>query len=269
MTTEPHERNSAPRDDSERGAQSINRALALLKLFTAETPDLTLKEICSGTGLTMPTAHRIAKALRVNGFLVQDPLTGRLGLGPAVVMLAFVVMRNTDTSRLVSLATTHLEHLRTVTGETVGLHVPTVSGRLCIAEAESRHMMRMATGVGNILPWHAGAASKAILASMPEEERERMLANTDTAPLTNATIAHLDDLRKALQVVRRDGYAVSEGESVAGASAIAVPILGADGSVVAAINITGPSSRWTREKMVDALPELQDSVKVIESLLGR
>jgi IclR family acetate operon transcriptional repressor len=269
MTTDLPERTPVPRDDSERGAQSINRALALLKLFTAETPDLTLKEICAGTGLTMPTAHRMAKALRANGFLVQDPLTGRLGLGPAVVMLAFVVMRNSDTSRLVSLSTSHLEHLRTVTGETVGLHIPAVGGRLCVAEAESRHMMRMATGVGNILPWHAGAASKAILAFMPEEERERALAHTDTSPLTDATIAHLDVLRIALGVVRDHGYAISEGESVAGASAIAMPIRGADETVLAAINITGPSSRWTREHMMAALPELKTSANVIESLLGR
>lgn len=269
MTTGLPKRTPVPRDDSERGAQSINRALALLKLFTAETPDLTLKEICAGTGLTMPTAHRMAKALRANGFLVQDPLTGRLGLGPAVVMLAFVVMRNSDTSRLVSLTTSHLEHLRTKTGETVGLHIPTVGGRLCVAESESRHMMRMATGVGNILPWHAGAASKALLAFMSEPERERILATIDTAPLTDATIVKVDQLRKALEVVRKNGYAISEGESVAGASAIAVSIRAAAEGVTAAINITGPSSRWTRDEMMKALPELQNSAGIIESLLGR
>lgn len=257
------------RDENEYGVQSINRALALLKLFSTENPNLSLTEICQTTGLTMPTAHRMVKALRSNGFLVQDPFTGRLSLGPAVVRLAFVLLRNNDISSLVSFAMPYLGRLRSTTGETVGLHVPSEGGRLCVAEAVSRHLMLMATGVGNIMPWHAGAASKAMLAFMPEDERDHLLASTDLAPLTEATMVDAGQFRKALATVRKQGYAISEGESVPGASAIAKPILNANGRVIAAINITGPSTRWSRRLMIMALPNLSEATTAIESFLGR
>lgn len=253
----------------ERGAQSINRALSLLRLFTVDDPQLSLTEICLRSGLTMPTAHRIARALQSDGFLVHDELSGRYALGPAVVQLAFVVIRNKDTSNLVRIAMPYIESLRATTGETVGLHVPTAGGRLCVAESESRHMMRMATGVGNILPWNAGAASKAMLAFMPTEEQKRLLATTTPTALTSQTILDVNELLKALESVQENGYAISEGESVPGARAIAKPIFDATGDVAGSINITGPTSRWSRPEMLAALPKLQSAVKAVESLLGR
>jgi DNA-binding IclR family transcriptional regulator len=255
--------------EGERGAQAINRALGLLRLFTIDDSHLSLTEICQRTGLTMPTAHRIARALQSNGFLVHDQLTGRYALGPAVVQLAFVVIRNNDTSNLVRITMPYLESLRAATGETVGLHVPTVGGRLCVAESESRHMMRMATGVGNILPWNAGAASKAMLAFMPVEAQQQLLASTTPTALTPRTILDVNELLAALILVRQDRYATSMGESVDGASAIAVPILDATGDVAGSINITGPSNRWSHRDMLAALPELESAVTAVESLLGR
>jgi DNA-binding IclR family transcriptional regulator len=258
-----------PAVDGERGTQAINRALGLLRLFRVNEPHLSLREIGDRSGLTVPTAHRMARALQANGFLVQDPLTGRYALGPAVMELAFVVLRNSDTSSLVRIATPYLDSLRAMTGETVGLHVPASNGRLCVAESESRHMMRMATGVGNVLPWHAGAASKAMLAFMPPAEQMHVLASAPAAALTANTILDSDQLRRSLAEIKKKGYAISEGETVLGAAAIAMPILDASGSVAGSVNITGPVTRWTRHDMVAVLPQLTDAVKAIESLLSR
>jgi len=255
--------------DGERGTQAINRALSLLRLFRVDEPHLSLSEISEKSGLTQPTAHRMARALQANGFLVQDPLTGRYALGPAVMELAFVVMRSSDTSSLVRIATPYLDSLRALTGETVGLHVPASNGRLCVAESESRHMMRMATGVGNVLPWHAGAASKAMLAFMPAAEQMQLLASAPPTALTANTILDSDQLRRSLAEVREKGHAISEGETVLGAAAIAMPVLDASSRVAGSINITGPMTRWTRHEMAAVLPQLTDAVKAIESLLSR
>lgn len=258
-----------PSHDSERGAQSINRALSILESFSDDARSQSLTEICERTGLTMPTAHRIAKALLSNRFLVLDPLRGGYALGPAVVRLAFIVLRNSDTRSLVGLVLPYLEKLRSLTGESVGLHIPTEGGRLCVAEEESRHMMRMVTGAGNILPWYAGAASRAMLAYMSEREQRHLLSNTEHIPLTSATVVSTEDLLKALPSVRQKGYAISQGESVAGASAIAKPILDADDNVLGAINITGPEARWPPERMMQFLPDLETAVRTIEMLIGR
>jgi DNA-binding IclR family transcriptional regulator len=257
------------RDSSERGAQAVYRALAMLELFSTQFPSLSLKEICERTGLTMPTAHRIAKALHSSGFLVHDPLRGRYTLGPAVVRLAYIVLRNSDTSMLVGIAMPYLEGLRAETGESVGLHIPTDGGRVCVAEVESWNMMRMATGVGKVMPWHAGAASKAMLGLMSDDDQRRLLTSRNAEALTEATIVDPVQMREALVKVREQGYAISEGESVPGAAAISKAVLNPDNRVIAAVNITGPAARWSRKQMLEALPHLEKAVVTIETLLGR
>jgi DNA-binding IclR family transcriptional regulator len=254
---------------SERGSQAINRALRILGAFSSEQPSLALKEICDLTSLTMPTAHRMARALQANGYLIQDSVTGRYSLGPAVVRLAHIVMQGTEANSLARVALPHMERLRTLTGETVGLHIPTPGGRLCIAEVQSRHMMRMATGVGNILPWHAGAASRVMLAFMPAPVVSQLLATTEPTRLTGATVTDFDVLVRHLARVRHDGFAVSKGETTEGAGAIAVAVRDAGDQVAAAINITGPLIRFGRSQMMASLPELTAAVRAIELHLGR
>lgn len=78
-----------------------------------------------------------------------------------------------------------------------------------------------------------------------------------------------ENLIKALVKVRAQGYAISKGESVAGASAIAKPILDAEDYVVGAINITGSMDRWPVKRMMEFLPDFESSIGTIETLIGR
>ena len=130
--------------------------------------------------------------------------------------------------------------------------------RVAISELTSPHPIRMASGVGQPYPLVRGAAGKAILAFMSAKDIAR-LAPTSTEP---------DRLLAELESVRQRGYATSTGETVAGASSVAAPLINASQRVCAAINITGPSDRFTDRRIADTVPLLVESCASITNQLG-
>lgn len=245
---------------NERGSQAVHRVLRVLLCWTTGEPTRSLTEISQDARLTLPTAHRMIKALQREGFLALDSVSGRYSLGPTVMDLARVVLQRADEDELVLVAMPHLERIRTITGETVGLHLPVAESRICVAELVSRAPIRTATGVGRTYKLPSGAAGRALLAWSPER--------------TALTLAGIDDEATRAEIlattesIRRTGYAISEGETIEGARAIAFPIFDSNGDVRAAVNITGPTNRWTQDRMTRHLPELLAEVTEIEAQLG-
>ena len=236
----------------------MDRALRMLESFAADRPELTLKELADSAGLTLPTAHRIARTLQARGFLVQVDTDHAYGLGPEVMRLARTLLQANLPADLLRLAHPLLERLRDETGETAALHCPVDVERMCVAEIPSRHAKRMANGVGNLYPLHSGAAGKAILSVMPPATIDRILADHPEAARR----------RRELAVIQRQGYALSLGETVPAAAAIAVPIRDPGGEVVGAISVAGPIERWTKGRMVAAAPLLQSAAGEMDNRLA-
>jgi DNA-binding IclR family transcriptional regulator len=245
-------------DGTVAGAQTLLRALDILECFVEEGGGtLSLAEISRRLGLTAPTTHRLVKALISRGFVVGDA-NRRYGLGPAVMRLASVVMHRADD--LIAVAMPSLERLREATGETVSLHCPVGDERVCVAELISAEPIRMESGIGRIYPLYAGAAGKAMLAWLPDALESVRGRLTAVGP---ATIVDPPELEAELRRIRKRGYAVSESEVVAGAASLAAPVFGSSGSVIAAINIAGPSMRWNRSKMTKFRDELRREVEAL------
>lgn len=252
----------------ERGAQAIHRALTILEAFATVGPAATLAEISEHAGLTVPTAHRMLRALQSRGYVTHDPVTGQYSLGSSVLRLAQALFVRCDQDHLLALATPRLETLRELTGETVSLHVPVGASRACIAELVSPQEVRVAMGVGRVYPIYAGATGKALLSGMTDEAVDAALGDRETLVLPgSATVITVSRLKRELAAVRRDGYAMSDGAAVAGATAIAAPVFGPLG-LVAAITIAGPSARWTRPAMLAVAPQLRAIVATIGEQLG-
>lgn len=248
-------------DSSERGSQAVHRVLRVLLCWGEDDATLSLTEVAQRTGLTLPTAHRMIKALQRESFLVHDRVSGRYALGPTIMDLARVLLQRGDQDELVVVVVPHLERLRSITGETVGLHLPMGDIRMCVAELVSRQPIRTATGVGRTFKLPAGASGQILVAWSPErfEIVEHELG------------ASLEDRRtfsKVLEQVRAQRYAISEGETIPGATALALPIFGPNGDVRASINITGPSNRWTRERMLEHLPVVTEEADQVSEQLG-
>jgi DNA-binding IclR family transcriptional regulator len=252
----------------ERGAQAIHRALTILEVFSTVNPSVSLTEISEFAGLTVPTAHRMVRALQSRGYVTHDPITGHYSLGSAVMKLAQVLLVRGEQDQLLGLSNPHLEALRDLTDETVSLHVAVGTSRVCIAEFVSHQVVRMAMGVGRVFPIYAGAAGKALLSGMKEQALDEILGGEAKLVLPGSnTVITASRLKRELMSVREDHYATSDGETVSGAAAIAAPVFGPRG-VEAAINIAGPATRWTRVAMNSVVPRLLETAATISEHLG-
>ena len=245
------------------GAQALLRAIEILERLEDRDSPQSLSEVARRVQITLPTAHRLLRALEYKGFVVFDADVRRYSLGPTIMRLAGTIMRHEDP---VQVAMPSLERLLALTHETVALHRPLGGVRVCITELEAPHPIRMASGVGRSYPLHAGAAGKALLAWASQDR-----VGTATATprrITSRTPTSREALFADLASIRRQGYALSFGETVEGASAIAAPILDSSGRAVAAINITGPIDRWTRARMLRAVEPLLRETRLVMRRLG-
>lgn len=216
------------------GAQSVDRAVAILDLFLSERRALRLTDIAAAMELTPSTTHRIVRALVAGNLMSQDPLARTYSLGPKVLRLSQSMLSH---DYILTVAQPILVAIRDATGETASLHCRIGDRRLCIAEVVSEQPIRMQSGIGSIYPLTRGAAGKAILAFLPPPFVDAVLSvpNGDDVPA---------DLLDDLATIRESGYATSRGETVPGSFAFAVPV-SSDERIIGAMNVTGPLTRFT------------------------
>jgi IclR family transcriptional regulator, KDG regulon repressor len=251
------------------GGQTLVRALDILDCLARENAWLSVPEISELVGLKRTTTYRLVKILASRGYLVSNAQR-KFHLGGAVVRLSAVVMeRNRG---FVQLAAPALERLRDRVGETVSLQTIAAGERICVLEFVSREPIRMESGVGKLYPLYRGAAGKALLAFQPGAFDALVEDVKKGRPLrgfgSNAEI-DLDALGAELDVIRARGYATSDSEVIAGAAALSVPVIDGAGMVRGAVNVTGPSNRWTPQRQLEELATIQNEVRnSVERLLG-
>jgi len=254
---------TALRSSAPKGAQTVLRALEILEAFDDRSATLSLSNVARKVHLTVPTTHRLLRALASRDFVVFDEDARRFAIGPAIVRLAASALRRDD---LIPVAVPALERLVELTGESVGVHYRTGMRRVCLFELDSPQPIRMTSGIGHAYPLYAGAPGKAMLAW--SSDKTVVEATASLRRITPRTPRDANKLRAELVQIRKVGYAMSIGETVTGAAALAAPILDHNGEALAAINISGPSSRWTREKMLRVAPALLRETRLVTRRLG-
>ncbi|WP_026341803.1 IclR family transcriptional regulator [Actinomadura atramentaria] len=202
------------------GAQAVRRALTILQCFRDGGPALGASDLARRLDLPTSTAHRLARTLVASGFLEQDPATSRFRLGPSVVELGQLSFHQRGLHRAVP----ELGQLARVTGTTVDLALRGGDEALILVGDS----VRPDAGAGLRRPLHSTALGKVLLAWSPEPD----LARLGPLPaLTDRTIVDPVELKAELDLVREQGYAVNDGESVPGVRTLAVPVLDhADGA---------------------------------------
>jgi len=251
-----------PRDGS---LQVLERAFRILNQFTSEHPEWTTTEIARACDLPIPTAHRILSTLCAHDFLTRDGAK-RFRLGPAAVELGERAQRAVD---LGSAARPILRRLAEESGETAVLTVlnDARDRAVFLERIESPQPLRLSTEPGTQLPLHAGAAHKILLAYMPADEVEEILAQP-LDRLWRATITRPDTLRADLALTRRRGWAQSFEEVDEGTWGLAVPILDPADGIVAGVGLVGPSGRLTKESTAEHLERLDAAAEAIARILG-
>nr|WP_106181819.1 IclR family transcriptional regulator [Prauserella shujinwangii] len=208
------------------------KVLAMLEAFTPATPQLTLSELARRAGISLPTAHRRAAELVEWGALERGA-DGRYRIGLRLWEVASLAPRGL---RLRDVAMPFLEDLYEVTHENVQLAVREGLELVFVERIAGRRAVPVLTRVGGRFALHATGVGLVLLAHAPAEVQERALA----APLqayTAKTVTEPDRLREVLAAVRRNGYAVSDGQVTLDALSVAAPIRGPGDEVIAAVSL--------------------------------
>jgi IclR family KDG regulon transcriptional repressor len=239
---------------------SLERAISILDCFTADKPELGVREIARLTSLSPSTAGRLMAALKDLNVLNQNPATRGYSLGGKVLAWAGVYGASLDVR---TVALPFMQELLTATQETVSLYVIEGGERLCVERLESARAIHFSARVGRRLPITAGAAGKVLLAFMTLSRRE-----VDWTPFTGNTVTDQVAFRAELDTIRQRGYAVSMGEWQSDAAGVAAPILGAGFEIQAALTISGPIQRYTPEVIDDFSARILKAARIISSQMG-
>lgn len=244
---------------------SVEKAIDVMFCFDLQHPQLRLIDICQHLGLHKSTAHRLLSVLKKKGLVVMDPTTQLYSLGPALVDLAWIVLRQQD---LRTICRPFMERLRQATNETVSLNIRMGQKRVCVEELESDQEIKYSQALGLTAPLHVGAPGKALLAFLPDADLEQVLHLLPLTPITPETITDLPALRAELARTRARGYAVSVGERSAWAAAVAAPIRDRSGHAVAAVSVLGPSHRLTSRVLKELGTQVMQVAQEISAVLG-
>ncbi|MEX2274442.1 MAG: IclR family transcriptional regulator [Actinomycetota bacterium] len=220
------------------GLRSVSRAIRSLELF-AEHGELGVTDLGRRLGVHKATASRLAATLAEHGLVERDPFTDRYRLGFGVIRLAGAAIASLD---LVSTSRSLLEELAESTRETVNLGVRSADGVVYIDQVSGARSIVSVSWVGRRTPMHCSSNGKVLLAHMDETERDELL-EPPLERLTSKTIVDPDVLRAQLDDIRRRGYAQTLDELEEGLNAVAAPIFGSDGAVVASLSVSGPAFR--------------------------
>lgn len=247
------EKDSNSHEHEGSGVGVLDKVTAVLDAL--EAGPQTLANLVTQTHLARPTAHRLAVALEFHRFVARDG-QGRFVLGPRLSELSSAAGED----RLLTAAHPVLVALRDHTGESVQLYRRQGEQRVCVAAAEREMGLRDSIPVGAVLSMKAGSAAQVLLAW---EEPDRLHRGLHGASFTATN----------LSAVRRRGWAQSVGEREAGVASVSAPVRGPSGRVIAAVSISGPIERMSRQPgrlhanaVVAGAKRLTDVLQTTESL---
>jgi len=223
----------------------VERALDILSLFARSTsPTLGVTEIANALDMSKAVVHRMLAAARAKGFIEIDEDSHRYRLGPQSLYLGLSYLDRIDVR---ALAKEEMHELVAATNETATLSVRVGWSRVYIDQVTPHRDVKMVVQLGRPFPLHTGASSKALLAFLPEREREEYLRDHELVSLTPLTITDPEALRRELEAIRIKGFAVSLGERDPSAGSVAAPILSREGVATAVVSVCGPVERFRTE----------------------
>lgn len=246
--------------------QSFARGLAVIEAFGHDRPAMTLSEVARRAGISRAAARRLLLTLCELGYAEGD---GRLfSLRPRVLNLGFAFLHSQG---IWNLAQPCMVELVERIHESCSVAV--LDGREIVYVARvptQTRIMSINLGIGSRLPAHATSLGRVLLAALPGDQLDALLAAAAPLPAyTERTVTDPAELKRRIAQVRRDGWCILDQELEIGLRSIAVPLRGPGDAVVAALNVGLQASRFTLDAMRQRiLPEMQRTADRISAALG-
>jgi IclR family pca regulon transcriptional regulator len=239
--------------------QSLERGLAIIRVFNSERPSLTVSEIAREVGLTRAAVRRFLLTLGELGYLYGK--NNRFELTPRVLELGYAYL---SALSFPDIALPRLEQLVAQTGEASEGSVLDGGDVVYVVRVPGPALMTISVNIGARRPAHATAMGRVLLAHLPSADLDAFLGTHQLTPVLPRTVTDVDALRAELERVRADGYALVNQELEEGLVAIAVPVRDRVGRVRAAINLSTHIGRKSVEEMRALVPAVRAAAADIE-----
>jgi IclR family acetate operon transcriptional repressor len=244
--------------------ESVRKATEVLIALAESERHLSARELAELIDVPKSTAQRLLQALEPSGLVRQDLATRRYGLGPRTLTLGMSFLERVDVR---SEARPHMVRLHEELDETIALAVRAGGSRIYVEQLEARSELKAKAEIGRLYPLWAGASGRVLLAAMSRDELRRFTEEAGTSAFTFVTPPTMGGLVSQLELERRRGYAVAFDETIRGVHTIAAPVrIGP--SEVAALSVSGPSSRFSEQLMEDAAGPLVKAAAEISAAMG-
>lgn len=246
--------------------QSVERTFDILETLAQQKEGCRITELVKKLRLKISTVHNQLKTLVQRGYVEQDNQTLKYKLGQKTFLLA----QNYSTNdKLICSAKPYLEKLNEKCGDLVFLGVLNNHDLICSTTVESNQPLSVSPNQVWRDKCHSTASGKILLAYCSPEELRSVLKKHGLKKFTRKTITNFRALKIELKKVRRQGYAISQNESVEGITSLGVPIRDFSGKTIAALGISAPTVRMQRHRRQELLKMLKNTAFKISSALGQ
>lgn len=243
--------------------QTVDRALQLLEIIAERPEGVVAKEIEELLELNKVTVHRLLATLENRGFVERDG--GNYKIGLKVVELSSMKLNNVE---LKTEATPYLRQLVNKLGLPVQLAILEGLEAIFIDKVQSLNTFRMYSQIGKRIPLYSSGVGKALLLQQDDQTILRMFEHTIFEKFTPRTLGSSEDLVKAIQQAREQGYAVDDEEHEKGIFCIAVPIYDYTGKIIAALSVGGTDASFVQQPKAETLKLIKETALEISKRLG-
>jgi IclR family acetate operon transcriptional repressor len=245
--------------------KSLVKALNILEVLADEEPPYTLTQLSRRLRLHVSTVHRLLVNLVRHGFVEEDMVSGGYQLSYRVLRMGLRVLDRLDFRRV---AQSLLRDLNVRTKETVHLAILQGLGTIFIDKFDSPQPVGLEARLGRVMPLHCTGVGKTWLAYQGEDLLNQAAQSPGLTRLTAHTITGLPQLRKELERIREQGYALDQEEAVEGLRCVAAPVFNHAGRIVAAFSVAGPAMRLTAARIPEIAQLVRETSRQISYRLG-
>lgn len=242
---------------------NLVKACEILKILANQPKGISAVELESLAKVPRTTAFRILKTLCSEG--MAEKRRALFFSGPGLIQIGLNSLRSLE---IRSLSIPFLSELATKTDLTAHLAIPSGWQSLILEVQDSPHPVRVASRSGTTVPLYCSSTGKVFLAYRYEDILENYFSNTSCEKFTDNTITDLNDMKKEIESIKINGYAIDQHEFHEDVCCLAAPVRDSQGEVTAAIGVTGPATYFTFERQSDISVLVKKAARELSAILG-